>query len=258
MPVPESFRRFWTALDELAADVRPTPWGAVVTDLGSPDLWDTNYARVDAPRTVTLEEVERELLPVLRSAGVGVEHVLSLRHEAREDLIEALVARGHRLGWDAILVHDGRPAEHGGATVEEIVDPDELPAVVDAVLREGFGHQPDAAVDQLVRLNAEVLRPAGERWFGVREDGRVVAAGSVLTLEDVGYVDDVATLPGYRGRGYASSVVGRIVREAATARVGATCLLADPDAPRVIAMYERLGFRGAGRLASTRGPTPAA
>jgi hypothetical protein len=35
-------------------------------------------------------------------------------------------------------------------------------------------------------------------------------------------------------------------------------LLADPGAARVIAMYERLGFREAGRIVSSRGPTPAA
>jgi hypothetical protein len=40
--------------------------------------------------------------------------------------------------------------------------------------------------------------------------------------------------------------------------VGEVMLLADPGAPRVIAMYERMGFREAGRLVSIRGPTPAA
>jgi ribosomal protein S18 acetylase RimI-like enzyme len=102
------------------------------------------------------------------------------------------------------------------------------------------------------------LEPAGKRWFGVREGGRVVSAGTLLVLDGAAYIDDVATLPGSRGRGYASAVVRTIVQEARRAGAAEIYLLADPGAPRVIAMYERLGFREVGRLASTRGPTPAA
>jgi len=256
--VPESFRRFWSAFDELAADVQPTSWGAIVSDPRSPDVWDTNYARVDAPRPVTVEEVEDALLPVLRSSGVSVEHVVSLRHEAHRELLDALTARGHGFGWDPVMAHEERVPERNGATVEELVDPDELPTVVAAVLREGFAHQPDTAVDQLVRLDRDVMRPGGKRWFGVRDDGRVVAAGTLIVLGEVAYVDDVATFPGFRGRGYATAVVTRILREAAAIGVEDVYLLADPDEPRVIAIYARLGFHEVGRLASTRGPTPAA
>src|SRR5207247_1045061 len=137
---------------------------AVVSDPRSPDVWDTNYARVDAPRNVRIDEVEDDLLPVLRSSGVGVEHVVSLRHEAHRELFDALIARGHGFGWDALMAHEGALPGAGGATVEELADPDELPTVVAATLREGFAHEPDAAVEQLVRLNHDVLRPLGKRW----------------------------------------------------------------------------------------------
>ena len=156
------------------------------------------------------------------------------------------------------MAHEGALPGAGGATVEELADPDELPTVVAATLREGFAHEPDAAVEQLVRLNHDVLRPLGKRWFGIREERRVVATGTLLSLDGVAYVDDVATLPAFRGRGFASAVVARVVREASAAGAEEVYLLADPDAARVIAMYERLGFREVGRLASTRGPTPAA
>ena len=256
--MPEAFHRFWIALDELAADVGPTTWGAVVTDPRSPDVWDLNYARLDRPGTVSIDEVEDALLPALRSAGVTVEHVLSFRHESHGELLAALSARGHHLGWDALLVAEREVHGEGAATVEELVAGDERSTVAADVLREGFAIQPDAAVDQLLQLNRNVLMPAGKRWFGVRDDGgRVVSAGTLLVLGGTAYVDDVATLPGSRGRGYASAIVARILEEARTGGVGELYLLADPGAPRVIAMYERLGFREVGRLASTRGPTPA-
>jgi hypothetical protein len=57
MPVPEAFRRLWIRLDTIVADVRPTPWGAVVTRPSAPDVWDVNYARVDTPGAVAIAMV---------------------------------------------------------------------------------------------------------------------------------------------------------------------------------------------------------
>jgi ribosomal protein S18 acetylase RimI-like enzyme len=257
--VTDGFHRFWVALDRIVASVRSTPWGAVVTQPSTPDVWDLNYARVDAPDAVPLDEIEGPLLPTLREAGVVVEHIVSFHPDAHGDLFDALTARGHRVGSDALLVLERGPAATGSAAVEELVDPDELPLVVSSVLRDGFAVQPDAAIDQLVRLDGEVLRPAGKRWFGVRDgSGRVVSAGTLLVLGGVAYLDDVATLPASRGRGYASAVVSRIAEEARLDGADVVTLLADPEAPSVIAMYERLGFREAGRITSSRGPTPAA
>jgi ribosomal protein S18 acetylase RimI-like enzyme len=257
--VPSDFHRFWIALAEVTADVRPTSWGAVVTDPGSPDVWDLNHARLDRAGPVTLEDVEDDLLPALRSAGVTVEHVVSMRPDAHGDALTALAARGHRLGWDVLLVASRAVDPGSRIRVEELVAHDELPTVIRDVLREGFAVQPDAAIEQLVRLDRDTLGPAGKRWFGVRDEGaRVVSAGTLLVLEGTAYVDDVATLPGSRGRGFASAVVTRIVAEARAAGADRVYLLADPDDPRVVAMYERLGFAEAGRIASTRGPTPAA
>ena len=258
MPVSEAFHRLWTRLDAIVADVRPTPWGAVVTRPSAPDVWDVNYARVDIGDAVAVEEIEAALLPALREADVAVEHVVTFHEEAHEDLFAALAARGHRVGSDAVLVLDHAPVLERGPLVEELVDADELPAVVTSVLREGFEIGPDEAVQQLVELDRQVLRPAGKRWFGIRDGGRIVSAGTLLVIDDAASVDDVATLPASRGRGYASAVVSRIAEEARRTGAGEVMLLADPGAPRVIAMYERLGFRETGRIVSSRGPTPAA
>jgi len=258
VPVRADFHRFWSRLDAIVADVRPTPWGAVVTRPDAPDVWDVNYARVDAHDPVSLDDVEASLLPALRAADVGVEHVVSFDPESHGALFEAIVAKGHRVSWDALLVLEGRPPPVEDHRVEELVDAGELDGVVRAVLREWFEVEPDAAIGQLVRLDRDVLRAAGKRWFGIRDGGRVVSAGTLLELDGLAYVDDVATLPASRGRGHASAVVTRIAEEARRAGAGEVMLLADPGAARVIAMYERLGFREAGRLVSSRGPTPAA
>jgi ribosomal protein S18 acetylase RimI-like enzyme len=247
----------WAALDGLAARVRPTPWGAVVTDPGAPDVWDLNYARVDAAGSVRVEEIEDELLPALRGAGVTVEHVVSLAPEEHGTLFDTLKARGHGFGWDVLLERLGELGPVSDVAVEEFSMGDELTSAFGDLLREGFEVQPEAAIGQLVAFSRDVLDPAGRRWFGVRDtDGRIVAMGSMILLEGAAYIDDVAALPRSRGRGFASAIVARILDEADAAGAARVYLLADPAAPRVVAMYERLGFREVGRLASTRGPTP--
>lgn len=75
-----------------------------------------------------------------------------------------------------------------------------------------------------------------------------------MLLEGVGYLDNVATFPQARGRGLASSIVTGAIELAREAGADHVSLFADPDNAAVVRMYERLGFREVGRLASTKGP----
>jgi len=113
---------------------------------------------------------------------------------------------------------------------------------------------PDA-VRQLRRIQQEVLTPRSKRWFGVEEGGHLVSIGALMQLEAVGHVDNLVTEPRFRGRGYASAVTTRIVRVSLSAGAERVLLFADPDEPAVLRLYERLGFREVGRIASTKGPT---
>lgn len=259
MPIPPHVLRFWRSLDELFASVRPTPWGAVVTDGRFPRIWDANYARIDRPiEALTLADVEAALLPALREAGAEAFHVVSFHPEATTRLLSELSFRGDRLTWDLVMDLDPSatlPADTA-VSVRELPDDD---ALWDAVASSFalFGVEPDEAVAQLRTIEREVLGPGGKRWFGVDgDDGRPASLGALLVLDGVGYVDGVATRPEARGRGYASAVTAEIVRQARRAGVGHVWLLVDPDDAPVVRLYERLGFRAAGMLGSTRGPLP--
>jgi ribosomal protein S18 acetylase RimI-like enzyme len=253
---PDHFVRFWRALDGLFGRVRPTRWGGVVTDGRFPDVWDTNYARVDVrSSTVSASEVEQDLLPALHEAGATQEHVVSFHPEDTRSLLSELSSRGHRLTWDLVMDLRKDPPTVG-ASVDHLSPNASLWDLVQASLQV-FGVEGEAAADQLRRIERDVLVPAGKRWFGIREpDGRVASLGALVILEGVGYIDNVATFPRHRRRGYATAVTAAMVREARSAGAEHVCLLADPDADHVVHLYERLGFRPAGRLASTRGPTP--
>jgi ribosomal protein S18 acetylase RimI-like enzyme len=142
--------------------------------------------------------------------------------------------------------------------VEELHDGAELWSRVGDSLT-FFGADPGDAVTQLQTIEREVLGPGGKRWFGVRDaDGTVVSLAALLVLDGTAYVDNVATFPDARGKGFAAAVTSRIAAEADRAGARRLCLLCDPDDAAVVRLYRRLGFREVGRLASTRGPVPSA
>jgi ribosomal protein S18 acetylase RimI-like enzyme len=257
MALPGHVLRYWRAGDRAFASVRSTGWGAVVTDPRYPAVWDVNYARVDVPSgRVSLDDVARELTPALGEAGVTTFHVVCYEPEPEAGVLAELERAGHSRSWDVVMDRIAPAAVTPEAEVAELEPGPELWATIRETFAL-FGVEGEDARTQLARIEAEVLTPAGKRWFGVRDDGRIVASAALMVFDGVGHVDNVTTFPEARGRGYATAITARIVEEAAAAGVDDLMLFADPDAPRILALYERLGFREVGRIAATRGPVVA-
>lgn len=253
--MPEHIHRFWKALDACLAHVGPTWWGAIVTDERFPEIWDINYARVDAAAPdLTLREVAGMLLPALAEVGTNTFHVVCFRPEETTDLLVELSTLGHTLSWDLVMDLTTEPlVSPADVRVEPLGPGGELWSRVEESLAL-FGNAPVVA-EQLREIEEATFATGHKRWLGVRdESGTIVALGALLLLEGVGYLDNVATFPQARGRGLASSIVARAVDLAGEAGADHVSLFADPDDVAVVRMYERLGFRDVGRLASTRGP----
>ena len=105
--------------------------------------------------------------------------------------------------------------------------------------------QPWATSEEVVRevvAAGEIAARAGNsRFFAVQVDGRPVAAAQLNSDGRIAEVDDVATLPEFRRRGYASAVVLRAVEEALASGHDLVFLVAeDEDWPKEL--YARLGF----------------
>lgn len=237
--------------------MKPTWWGAVVTDGRFPAVWDANYARIDEPASdVSLDDVAAALVPVLDRSGTEVFHTVMFHPEETTGLLTELSTMGHTLSWDLIMEKTGSPSiAVDDAIVEELETGTELWDRVGASMQL-FGIEPDVALQ--LRSIEEVLPSAGgKRWFGIRDpEGVLTALAALVALEGVGYLDNVASFPQGRGKGYASALTARVADEALTSGARHVCLLADPDDTAVVRMYERLGFREIGRLASTKGPLP--
>jgi ribosomal protein S18 acetylase RimI-like enzyme len=255
MGTPKALVDLFVTTDSLLGAVRTTWWGAVVTDARYPAIHDVNYARVEASQPdLLLAEVREAMLPALREAGATHEHVVLFDPTDMDPFLEDLGAQGDRIGWDTAMEFVGPPPDGVSEAnpVEEIHadDPDFW-----AAQRRAF-HEFDvtegAALDQILGWERDVLVPFGKRWFGVRIDDAFAGFGALLPHGEAGYVDNVVTLPEARRRGVAGSIVLRIVAEARAEGAERVFLLADQPGP--IRLYERLGFRECGRIASSLRP----
>ncbi len=252
MPVPDHLLRFWRALDARTGRVQPVWWGAVVTDARTPAIWDANYARVETDDGgLTAEEVEDSLLPALAEAGAPTVHVVGFRPEAQAPLFAELETRGHVLSWDLVMDLESDVPAVSTVAVEELEDSDELWAArLESFALFGIDDPEDRA--QLLALECLQGACGAKRWFGVRDDEGLASTAALAVLEGVGFIDGLATADRARGRGYASALTATMTGAARAAGAGHVCLLADPAARPVIAMYERLGFKESGRLPSTK------
>jgi ribosomal protein S18 acetylase RimI-like enzyme len=250
MPDLEPLLRFWRAQDDLFQRVEPTWWGAAVSDRRFPRIQEANYARVETATPVGLGEVEAALHPALAWSGATRSHVVVFVPDEQTDLLTEASARGDRLVWDLVMEHRGTVARPGPAgSVREV---ERLDGAFWATFRHSaalFGIEDEVAVEELTAMELEVFLRAGRRWFvvpGVREP---LAIAALIVLEGVGYLDQVATLPGFRRRGHATALTRRALAEAAASGAERTFLLAEPDGVAA-AMYRRLGFRPVTQIAS--------
>lgn len=138
------------------------------------------------------------------------------------------------------------PRSSGVATpvVEEVTDAAQL-GEFEAASWEGFEMSAAARrVGQYGQHARGTLQDDGMHYLMVRVDGRVVASSIVYITEDMLGIYGLSTIPGYRRRGYATSLVraSAALREDLPASV-------QPD-PATVGMYAPLGFAPAGHIAS--------
>lgn len=222
-------------------------WGSVVGDARYPDLIVPNSALVGAVRPVSVDEVMSAF--DLAAPHAVRRSVTIIFPDEQYDLVAGLHVTGGSLYFDRVFAAGPTP-DVDTSRVEEIADPD-----ADEAFRRAhrttsaiFGiHLPDE-VEQLERVDREVLRPTGRRWFAVRGDDGGIEAVAALDIGPAGEIDHVATLPAARGRGHATALVARCVAEARAAGRGSVLLMAEPDGQGE-RIYRRLGFRPLGDIA---------
>ncbi len=253
--MPNAPERYFAAADGALRGTRRTWWGAVVADDRFPHLYDLNHAKVsEAVADLTLTEVVEELEPSLCAAGSRHLQIVLLRPDAAPGLVDEAVGAGLRSSDDTVMQFAGTADGDANDRRVERADPGpELWEVLERSYREFDVTHPEVT-EQLLRWNREVLAPRGRHYYLARRDGRVAGIGALQVADGIAYVDDVVTFPEHRRQGVASSIVRRIVRDAARSGAETTFLLADDPGP--IRLYRTLGFEETGAIRTLLGPAP--
>lgn len=261
MPLPDPIRRFWYAYEALNASCTRTDWGVIVTDVRYPTIYDANHANVLEPAPgLELAEVRAALHPAVRALGIPYEHIEVMDADARTPAVRSLLASAPpRFELDVVMAFEapGPPAGNGlGA--HEVTDLDDAFWAAERRILDAFGEELSGTVgDELTRRSTEVYVPAGLRFFAVERGGTPVSMAALISLEGVGYIDNVATLPEHRRRGFAEAVTAAALRASVEGGDRLTFLVAE-ESGRARRIYERMGFAVRGRAAGFTRPLPPA
>ena len=108
-------------------------------------------------------------------------------------------------------------------------------------LMEGYPWAKPEVVKQLFQAKALIGQRVTARFFGVPVDDEVVSYADLYVDGADAQVEDVATLPEHRGKGYATAVILKAIEQARASGADFVFLVADAeDWPKEL--YRKLGF----------------
>ena len=244
------FERAFALMDqldeEIAERVDPTPHGELIVSTRLNNVYDENFLRVRDPGDATAAELAAEAeeaqgrYPEIRHRRVnvrGAETGARLEPEFLE------------LGWRAerfvLMTLREAPSRSPDTPVRE-VDAAQLRGPW-AEAGRSFGGS-DELIAQMVEHHTAIAHALPTRHFAVEAEGRIAAYCELYSADGIGQVENVVTLPEFRRRGYATSLVLHATAESLAMSNDLTFLVADADDwPHTL--YERLGFEIAGRYA---------
>ena len=240
----ERIHRFEREIELAGTETVDSPLGIGVLTPELPRRHDSNYLLLERPAGAhaAIEEANRIL------GGAGRTHRVILTFD--EELGRRLVPQFEALGWlinrHLIMAQLREPEKDADLTIVREVDESALrPGRTRAIVAQTWGTAELA--QELLDAKVMLADRAETRFFGIEADGEIVAWTDLYVAQGVGQVEDVATVPEHRGKGYATAVVLRAVEEGRRAGADLVFLVADDeDWPKEL--YARLGFDPIGRI----------
>jgi ribosomal protein S18 acetylase RimI-like enzyme len=245
----ERIKRFLREVDEGAStSVRRFRAGVAFFHKELPHVYDRNFLLVTRDTDTAAVQAAAEEL----QGGAGLAHrKVVFEYEPPGERIAPALGKE---GWEdrrlAIMSYRGSPDEAAAREASEVDRKALLPALEALIRSEPWGGD-EEVVRQLAAADAAVERAVEQRCFARLVDGKVVASCRLYSNGETAQIEDVATLPGHRQRGYANAAVARAVSEASTRHD--LVFLTAVDGRWVKRWYVRLGFEEVGlRYEATR------
>jgi ribosomal protein S18 acetylase RimI-like enzyme len=239
-----------------STSVEQLPFGLAFFNDSLPRVYDRNFVLVtDAASSLDARSLARAVDDLQAAAGLIHRKVVFEDEQAGRRLAAALGK-----GWEhrrlSVMAYrgDGNPdRSHDRSAASEVDREALLPALETMIRLEPYedGNAQEDVVRQLSAADEAIARAVAQRCFARLVDGRVVSSCRLYSDGTVAQIEDVATLPSHRQRGYSDAVVGRAVTEAAGGHE--VVFLTAVDGRWVKRWYERLGFEQIGlRYEATR------
>ena len=215
------------------------PWGELVVTPSLPQVWDANFALVTS-WTRSAEELIREMERVQESAGFAHRKTVILDEGLAGRVWPGIRSGGFEFASRYVLMAKRRPPDREPDPDVRILEvgkaewADGRRAMIEL---EGHG----SVTEQLIELDDRLAAVIEVRHLAALVDGEVASYAGLYLDGAIAQIEDVATLPGYRGRGLARAIVLCAAAEARLSGAELVFLVADEDDwPKKL--YARLGF----------------
>jgi len=96
----------------------------------------------------------------------------------------------------------------------------------------------------------ETLSAANVRFYGARENGEIVAIGSVKLFDDYGEIKRIYVPVAHRGKRLAQNIMGVLERELMANGIFISRLETGPQSKDAIGLYMKLGYAERGKFGS--------
>ena len=243
--------------DRCAERIVRLPYGAALFADSLPRVWDVNLLRIERTDGADAAALAAEADRVQGEAGLAHRKIALLDEREGDRLADGF----GELGWEVtrflFMSHRHPTSREPGVAVSEVPREALLP-LRERVARESPWARGNEDVRQVL-ASADRIAATGEaRHFAVLEKGAVASCADLYSDGRTAQIEDVATLPEARGRGYASAVVLTALEGAQRGGHDFVFLVAD-DADWPKELYVKLGFEPIGRTyAFLRKPPDAA
>jgi predicted GNAT family acetyltransferase len=227
--------------DGAADEVSVWEYGIAVITTALPRVWDANQFRLGDNVDAAAGDIAASAAEI--AADAKLNHVAIV---APQEQAEALWPGLEPLGYDRtrfVYMALRRRPDSPSQDVAEVTAGDVAASRAEMTLEFFPGNH--ELVDQLAELDRRLARTIGGRWFAIRDDGQVAARAWLLGADGVGQVEDVATTPAKRSRGYARAVVSAAALASLDAGDELTFIVADAD-DAVTRLYRSIGFEPLG------------
>ncbi len=243
------FQRTWV---EAGGEVIRTSYGEIARDPQHPMIFMANLALVERPPTGGVDEVLGDLEDVFMGTQVQHRNVVFEDAQAAFESQEAFVARGFRALGDLTMARLGLPAcvTNPDLVVREVGTdaPEEDYRHMRTRLFEGLGFAAEES-RQLYAVARQRGGALGQKTYVGYLQGRPAGTIALWPRGRFGFIQDVATMPEFRNRGVARSMLFDVSKRALSERCEYTLLFTDLfDSPQ--AMYKTLGYFPVGEVRS--------